>query len=181
MNIQALETELNQPQYEDKTDAEVLSMLNDQSIESFVEPATPDLTNFLFNNGLYAKLLAAYRNPQVPLQIQVAAESGLDLAQSQIPNVNLQNPNIQLMLGALVQAGVWTQAEANSVLNFGRRTHSRASELFGADVTQADLDAMRLHQLLQPKLDMTRQKRAVLDAIIGQLEAGVDVDIEGVL
>src|SRR5689334_12300377 len=109
MNTLQLQTELENPEYEGLNAAEIVALLNEQSIEYFIEPPTPEVTNFLFNNGMYMKLLAVYRTHE-DAQIRVAAEAALDLAQSQIPNINLQNPNMLAMLTVLVAGEVWTQA-----------------------------------------------------------------------
>lgn len=140
---QLLHEELAKPAYSGMNDAAILAALNAQTIEYMIQPETPELTNYLMNTGLYAKLIGVYRDHPAQ-QIRVAAECALDLAQSQIAVVNLENPNIQTMMNALVQGGVWTQAEADSVTNFAKRTRSRAEELIGREATEADVNAARL-------------------------------------
>lgn len=173
MNPQTLNAELALPPYEGLDDAQVLEALNALTSEYFVEPSTPELTNHLMNGGMYAKLLGAYRNPNVPLQLQVAAESGLDLAQSQIPNVNLQNANIQAMMNALVTSGIWTQADRDSVMNFARRTRSRAQELLGEGVvlTPGDIQRARNTPALEATRALEEQVNTAHGAVLAQIQA----------
>lgn len=140
---EALYNELQKPAYSNKTDNEIVAMLNaPDGVEYSIQPATPDITNFLMNTGLYAKLIAVYRTHPVP-EIRVAAECALDLAQSQIPFVNLENPNIQTMMGALVAGGVWTQAEADYVKDFGKARKSIAEDLLQRVATLEDVTVAR--------------------------------------
>ncbi|RYX79965.1 hypothetical protein EON83_30535 [bacterium] len=181
MNIALLKTELDTPQYANLSPTDAAQQLNAPTIEYFAEVPTAELTNFLMNSGLYAKLLAVYRDHPV-LQIRVVAEGALALSQSQIPVVNLQNATIQQTLPALVAGGVWTQAEADSMLNFAKRTKSRAQQLLGEPVTEADINAARLLDKAQSEIETLESLRAQVSQLEyrqAQFRQGIDPDNNG--
>jgi hypothetical protein len=174
MNYQQLQTELENEAYQNLDAAQCVALLNEQNIEYFVQPPTPEVTNFLFNNGMYMKLLAVYRDhPDV--QIRVAAEAAIDLAASQIPELNLENANTQTMMAALVTGGVWTQAEADSLLNFAKRTRSRAEAEFGRLLTENDVNRARWSEQVaafEAVIDLKQQELAILKAQRDDLATG---------
>jgi hypothetical protein len=119
--------------YEGKTPTEIAVLLNAPTRTYPIQPETASLTAYLYNEGLYAKLIAHYRD-HPSKGVQVAAECALDMAASQLPTINLQNPNAVAMMNGLVAGGVWTQAELDALLAFSSATRSRAEELWAQSI-----------------------------------------------
>ncbi|RYX82064.1 hypothetical protein EON83_21390 [bacterium] len=181
MNLPLLKIEVEKPEFTLKSVQEIAGILNASTTPYFVEVDTPDMTNFLMNTGLYAKLLAVYRDHPNKL-VRVAAEGALDLAQSQIKFVNVSNGTIQATLPILVENAVWTQADADSVVNYARRYKSRAFDLFGVEVTEGDIRAARLLDRAQAEVQTLEDARAVVSQLEyrqAQFRAGIDPDTEG--
>lgn len=184
-NIQKLKTLIDGPEYQGVTDTDVVTRLNAKTIPYYIEVPTPDLTNFLFNSGLYSKLLAAYRDHPDP-RVRVASEGALDLAQSQISKVNVENTAIKMTLPVLVAGNVWSQPEADSVLAYARRYTSIAQRLLEEDVLDADVRAARNYDfyvelrereaLLGEQVNDLNQERAVLQGKMIDVLNGLDVE-----
>lgn len=173
MNYDALSAELAKPAYDGLDDAAILDALNADTVESWVSAPTGDVHNFLVGTGMYSKLLNAYHN-NADIGIRLTAETAIDAVMGQIENIDLKNnPMIQALLPTMVTAGVFTQAEADSLLNYAKRTSSIADGL-GGTVTQQDLDIVRL----MPQANSLRQYIAVLQAGLAQLQTGQAFDFE---
>lgn len=182
MNYEALSAELEKPKYNGLDDAAIVEALNAETVEYHVEPATSDLQNYLMTTvsstpplTLYMKLSLTYRNADYSDVVRAVAESAIDLANGQIPNVNLYgNPLYSVMMGVLVQAEVWTQAEADGVLNFGRRYRSRAAELGGTEATEQDIAIARLWPQIQSVQTLQLRHAAATNTNTGTLASKLE-------
>lgn len=150
MNFQLLQTELAKPELSSLSATDAATALNAETVEYHELVPTAEVANYLMKTGsstppltLYMKLSLTYRNTQYPDVVRAIAESAIDLAQGQITSIDLQAADFAGMMGVLVQSGIWTQGEADALKNLGRHYKSRAVELLGESVTEADVSRAR--------------------------------------
>lgn len=183
-NYLALKDELETDDYDGLSDAASVAKLNEQSVTVYTLVPTGEVHNFLVNNNIYGKLLTAYHTHPAQ-QIREIAETAVDTVMGQIPQIDLaSNSAIAQGGAALVQVGVLTQAELDSVLDLAKRTTSRAQQLVGVDVTEQDIARARLQdkveavQELQLRIAAGANRATGLVApLLAQLESGVDVEL----
>jgi hypothetical protein len=194
MDLHLLKNIVEEPQFEGMSNSEITQLLNAQTIEYWIHPATSDVQNLMFANGSYMKLLAVYRDHE-DAQVRVAAEAAIDTVTGQIPVLNIKNnPNIQNMLHLLVYKGVFTQQDADDLNNFARRVKSRAEDELGGPVELVNVNCARLLDKLalaeqavsaaEVELQVAHQLVSVQEAVLeekqnvcNQLRSGIDVEV----
>lgn len=176
--INELQTDPAQIGYADKSPHEVLALLNAPDRDYKIEPATPDVANFLVNHGMMAALMVAESKPeyaQFPDNLKVAVKSVLMLNSSNTPTMNFNNAFTNAAVQGIVAAGLWQQSQVDELIEtLAARKRSRAVEMWNQDVEIADVT-----RALWP------EKFAATDAMMNDatrrydaLRQGIDPDAE---
>jgi len=103
--------EISQPQYAGMTDAEIVAALN--AVSAATRRAVP-LAALLATaalNGAYASVKATAESAEVPAAVRGVCASVLVLLSGVFQEINLDDPRVQVALGALAQAGVLGMAQ----------------------------------------------------------------------
>lgn len=148
MNYELLAHELKNDEYDGKSAAECAALLNAPGVVDYVPVSSVDVATHLMETpcqavaplSLYNCLSLTYRNPAFPPQVQAIAENIIDLATGVDRPLSLRgNGGYEQAFGILVQAGRYTQAEVDGILDLGKRTISRAEDVLGGPVTETDV------------------------------------------
>lgn len=142
MDYATLIAELQQPQYADMTDAEAAEALNAPSQPTRREVPARELIATAVLNGAYAAIDAGAEsdNPQV----RGLCRSVLVLLALPDQDVDLDDPRVIQMFGALQQAGIITPEQAAAIDALATTPgRSRAQEIGVGVVTEADVVAAR--------------------------------------
>lgn len=111
MMYDVLAGEISQPQYAGMTDAEIVAALN--AVSAATRRAVP-LAALLATaalNGAYASVKATAESAEVPAAVRGVCASVLVLLSGVFQEINLDDPRVQVALGALAQAGVLGMAQ----------------------------------------------------------------------
>ena len=138
-----LATEIQQPAYAGMSDAEIAASLNEVSASTRRAVPLAALLATAALNGAYAAVKATAESEAAPAQVRGVCASVLVLLSGVFQEVNLDDPRVQVALGALAQAGVLgaaQMAEIDALADVPGR--SRAQELgLAAAVTVEDIQA----------------------------------------
>lgn len=129
MDHYALKNEIeNDPEnigYAGKTDQEVADLLNQKNVNRLRSISINEVLIWAGKRGAFTKL-KAHRNE--PDHIGNLCETALAMFGS-ADSLDLENTDVQTMLGAFVSGGVFTQEDANSLLETATFKISRAESL----------------------------------------------------
>ena len=159
--------------YAGKLPVEILTLINAPTRPYMVEPATPDVANFLVNHGMTAALMVAESSSQFAgfsNELKVAIKSVLMLNSSNTPTMNFENAFTKMAVAGIVQAGLWQQAQVDLLIEtLANRTRSRSKELWGEDLTISDVSRV-----------MWADKFAMVDAQMGEAQNKYNKLIQGI-
>mgnify|MGYP000929534119 CR=1 FL=1 len=144
MDYQTLANEIALPTYTGMSDAEIAAALN--AVSAATRRAVPlaSLLAAAALNGAYAAVKATAESTDTPAQVRGVCASVLVLLSGVFQEVNLDDPRVQVALGALTQAGVLgaaQMAEIDALADVPGR--SRAQEIGLGTVTVEDILAAR--------------------------------------
>lgn len=144
MDYTILSNEIRLPQYENMTDSEIADALNALSAATRQRVAVATLQARAYEIGASMALRMAIVAPETPAQLRALCEEVLSLVNSRLDSIDLDNPSAVQMFGALVQAGVLTQAQAAQIDGLATVPGvSRAVALGLGAVAEADVAAAR--------------------------------------
>jgi len=113
IDFRDLKQELSKPEYDDKTDAEAAAILNAPGVERVGIISAPALVTWGAKSGVRAKIrdgtthaVAAVRAMCLAVEDQLVSGRPLDVT----------SPDVQLLVDAMVVAGIMTTAEKTSLL-----------------------------------------------------------------
>lgn len=170
MDYQLLFNEIGQPQYAGMTDVEIVAALNAQTPVRRHVPAR-DLIATAVLNGVYAAIDAGSDSENV--QMRGLCRSVLAILHLPDQTVNLDDPRVAQMFGALRQVGVITAQQAAAIDALATTGYtSRARALGLGAVTVEDIERSRI----VPQLDALRMRLAAgYNQAVALLDAADDV------
>ena len=179
--IEQLQSEIeNDPQnlgYAGLEPMAVLAILSEQSRDYMIEPATPDVANFLINHGMMAALMVAQESAnysQFPNELKVALKFVLMLNSSNTPTMNFNNAVTKSAVAGLVAAGLWKQEQVDELIQkLSLRKRSRAVELWNRDVELVEV----ARALWADKIAAAEQAQGAANIRVDELYQGIDNEI----
>lgn len=138
-DYQILKTEISLPAYAVMTDSEVIEALEAKTIPQLVPITKAQLVAWVAANfAVYGALQAIVGVAGHPLQ--GAAWGALRTIDTpNIESLDLRLPDIQILLGGLLQGGVLTQSQYDSLITIGTVLISRADQLGLGQVQLGDI------------------------------------------
>lgn len=169
MNYGQLKTELELPEFEGLTAAQCAEILNANAGTEHIYVNREDAVNWLLKNGVWDKLEQASTNSAFPDILRARIRTFFATLQ----NISLLNfENFVGDVPNLVGAGIITQGDADGFMGLSLKPVARWSEA----VTARDVEIAWLFD----KAETVRGKLAFWNGVLSDLEAGVDVEFEGV-
>lgn len=192
MNYNALKLELETPEFTGKTDEQILTIFNEPVLNGLDYREWPDINNYANNNGLI-KILDRVINAPSSAELDTVNES-IDYSVREIAKegfrfltvnttrpVNPNNEKLNLLVGALQIAGIYTAEQITAFWNVFRIPTTRAKSTYGRDLEQKDLNIARLYDQWQDENnELSMMNEAVADKTfrVFQLSQGIDPDVE---
>lgn len=129
MNYEILAEELAGETYNGLTDAEAADLLNQPLISSRRRVPISALHETAYGNGVLAQLNVAMANPETPGELRIVCKLVIDLVNARFNDVDLDSPAATQMFGTLVQYGIISEAQADSLDDLANVSTSRAQFL----------------------------------------------------
>ena len=134
MNYDALKEELAKEEYKDLSDQAAADALNKPTITTTRNIPTVEIATWAAENGVMAGLWAAERMPETPAALYGAIKTLLTVLERLdewriLGDSGHLTPAASQMTGALIQAGIMTQEQANELAAMSTTTISRAEQL----------------------------------------------------
>lgn len=131
MDYNALKTEIQRDSYEGMSSIDIANKLNEKSSVSFRIITSRELMVWAGQNSRYAKLFDAAISPQTPEAVRSVCLSALQLLERQDAILDLNLPEIQMMLGGLIISGIFKPEDKVQLEDMAKVDVSRAEVLLG--------------------------------------------------
>lgn len=118
MDLQPLIEELAKPEYAGLSDQEAADAVNAKTVSARVPVDTWQIKQYAVEQGVWAKLKVAIRSGDTPAEVYGLCSSivdWIDDPSGKIGRVDIDLPSVQTMLSALVQAGLATQDQIDTI------------------------------------------------------------------
>lgn len=132
MDYNVLKTEIQGSDYDGMSSIDIANKLNEKSSVAFRTITSRELMVWAGQNSRYAKLFDAAISPQTPEAVRSVCLSALQLLERQDAVLDLNQPEIQMMLGGLIISGIFKPEDKTQLEDMARVYISKAEVLLGA-------------------------------------------------
>ena len=121
-----LSDELSKPQYQGLSDQQAADAINAKTVVVLQSVAIATLKEYAIINSIWPKLKAGLASTNA--QVQALCLSVVDWVEDpRMSTINVQKPEVQAMLSALVTAGILTQTQMNDIVAMSTKVVSWTS------------------------------------------------------
>lgn len=131
MDYNVLKSEIQKQEYAGLSDIAIADILNKRDRVGYREITSRELMVWAGQNSRYAKLFDAAIEPTSPEVVRSICLSAIQLLERQDAILDLNKTDIKMMLGGLVQSGVFTVEDKTALEKMAEVPMSRGEELFG--------------------------------------------------
>ncbi len=131
MDYGLLKTEIQKPDYDGLSSFEIANKLNERTCTTFRTISSKELMVWAGQKSRYAKLFDAAISPQTPEAVRSICLSALQLLERSDTVLDLNEPEVAMMFGGLIIAGIFTPEDKVGLEDLVRVYISKAEELLG--------------------------------------------------
>lgn len=143
MDYTILAAELAKPEYDGLSDQDAADVLNAQTVTTRQPVGIGLLMAAAYTTGLYPRLIAAQWDPDTPVELRAVVVSLLDIKAARFETVDMDDPVVESMFGALQAAGLLDDDERAVFDGLGNAAMSRAAQLGLGYVAAGDVQQAR--------------------------------------